>query len=92
MLLDLGVAGSGGMGAAPVSWGEIADWRRLTAQPLQPWEARALRHASVEYVGQLNKSSDPGCPPPWAAEPTEDDRQRVAAGLAAMLSVNAKQG
>ncbi len=78
MLLDIGVAGSGGMGAAPVTWVEIAEWRRLTAQPLQPWEARAIRHASVEYVGQLNKSSDAACPPPWAAEASEDDRARVA--------------
>lgn len=92
LLLELGVAGSGGMGAAPVSWAEIAEWQRLTAHPLQPWEARAIRLASVEYVSQLSKSTDPGCPPPWAAEPTEEDRERVARGLGSMLSMNAKKG
>lgn len=80
------------MGAAPISWTEIAEWGRLTAHPLQPWEARALRQASVEYVGQLGKSTDPACPPPWVAEPTESDRDRIAATLRARLSSGKKRG
>jgi hypothetical protein len=92
LFIELGMAGASGMGAAPLSWSEIAQWQSLTAQPLQPWEARALRMASVEYVGQLHQSTDPACPPPWSAMPTEDDRQRVASGLRQMLSANAKRG
>lgn len=86
------MASAGGMATAPLSWVEIATWQRLTACPLQPWEARAIRQASVEYVNQLHKAADPACPPPWASDPTDDDRQRVATGLRAMLSARANRG
>lgn len=92
LFMDLGMAGTGGMGAAPLSWAEMAEWQRLTAHRLQPWEARAIRQASVQYVNQLHRSTDPACPPPWAADPTDEDRQRVALGLGAMLSANATRG
>lgn len=86
MLLEVGMAASGGMGPAPITWAEIGQWQRLTAQPLQPWEARSIRQASVEYVSELAKAADPACPPPWAADPTEEDRRRVADGLREAMS------
>lgn len=89
-LLDLGLAGSGGMGPTPVAWHELQAWQRLTGQPLQPWQARALRQASVEYVAQLGKSADPACPPPWAEEPDEQDRQRVADRLSQAFRTRAR--
>jgi hypothetical protein len=92
LLLDLGLAGSGGMGVAPVSWTELAQWQRLTCTPLAPWEARALRQASFEYVAQLGKSTDPACPAPWADAPTDDDRARVAGGLRELFSARARRG
>ena len=85
LLLDVGLCTAGGVGPAPVSWSELAQWQRLTAEPLLPWHARAIRQASAAYVAQLAESADPACPAPWTNAPAPDERQQVAARLGAVL-------
>ena len=85
LLLEVGLCSAGGMGPAPVSWAELASWQRVTAEPLAPWQARALRQASAAYVAQLAEAADPGCPAPWANAPAADERQTLSRQLAATL-------
>lgn len=90
LLLDLGLCTAGGMGPAPLGWADLAHWQRLTGEPLQPWQARALRQASAAYVTQLADAADPGCPAPWANALAEDDRKTVARQIGAALSSRAR--
>lgn len=74
------------MGSVPLTWADLDAWRRLSGHQVQPWELRALRTASIEYVSQHARSKDAGCPPPWSREVTEDNRELVSRNLHAMLS------
>lgn len=51
-LSDLGWAGSGGMGAAPLSAVEVKAWAELSDIELTPWEFAAIKSASRAYVSQ----------------------------------------
>lgn len=65
---EVGPAMSGGMGAAPLTHTEILSWSALVGVVLQPWEARALRRLSIEYVNESQNATKRGAPAPWAED------------------------
>ena len=86
-LWELGPMRSEGLGYVPVSWLEIDAWNRLRQVSLDSWEARVIHLLSVEYCQQIKDSTDPGCPPPYEAEPEpkQEVRDMVDAKLRAMF-------
>jgi hypothetical protein len=83
--LEVGPAQAGGMGLAPVGYTELAAWQQLSGVPLQPWEARLLRHLSREYVAEHHAASEQGRPAPWAAPGSTDQRAAVSRQLSLNL-------
>ena len=67
-LSELGYALSSGMGLMPITFTEIKHWRDLMQVPLSIFEIDCLRNLSAVYVDQKNKSTEPGCPPPFFDE------------------------
>ena len=72
-LLEAGPVGYAGSGEpVGMAWPTLAEWQRLTATPMTPWQARALVDLSQEYAAMLRRAVDPACPcPDWS--PTADD-------------------
>lgn len=85
-LLEAGPDMPGGMGAAPLTWGEIESWARLTGHQVAPWEAEILRHLSIAFVQQYQLAKEPDCPPPWMEKPTDSTRERVGRQIAAAFA------
>lgn len=77
--LEMGPAMSSGMGGAPITFGEIDAWQRCTGIPFAPWEVRAIRVASHEYLGFLRTAEDPDCPAPWQDDEATDAVMDAAA-------------
>jgi hypothetical protein len=71
---EIGMTGSNGMSATPLSWAEIAAWQVNTRVTLSPWEARLIRSLSIAYLVQSRISEAETCPPPWRGEVTEADK------------------
>lgn len=63
-LFDVGPVMAGGMGPAVLSHGELAAWQANTGVELQPWELRALRRLSAEFIREAKRAEEPGCPAP----------------------------
>lgn len=74
-LLEIGITQPTGMGPAPLSWGEIAAWQRLTRIALAPWESRLMRQLSIDYIGELSRAESENCPPPWRTEVSEREKE-----------------
>jgi len=49
---------------AGVSWADLAAWKVVTGAILTPGEALAVKDISAEYMAQLHKALEPGCPSP----------------------------
>lgn len=71
---DLGLVEYSSMGAIPLSSAEIDAWSRGSSTELMPWEFRALRQMSKDYLSSLNSSEDPATPPPYGKMAQEYDR------------------
>lgn len=84
-LLEIGPTLPTGMGAAPLTHGEIAAWQGNVGVRLQPWEARALRALSIEYVGTRAEAADPLCPPPYIAAGNAERRRAVSRAISDAL-------
>lgn len=84
-LMEVGPAASSGMGMERISYREIGEWQRLCGIPVQPWEVRALRRLSGEYIQQSEISRDPLCPQPWLEELPDDDRAQVSDKISQMF-------
>jgi hypothetical protein len=84
-LVEIGITGSNGMGATPLSWAEIGEWQRLTCVPLPPWEARLLRQLSLAYLSESRRAESENCPPPWRAEITQREIEAAEAALRMVL-------
>lgn len=69
-LWDVGPVTGGDMGAAPLSWQEMASWQAQTGIELQPWEARLLRRLSGDYLEAHHAARAPDCPAPYLSEET----------------------
>lgn len=82
---EIGMTGSNGMAATPLSWTEIVAWQTSTCIRLSPWEARVIHALSQAYVGQSRISEDETCPPPWRGMVTEAEKATEVAILDAVL-------
>lgn len=74
-LIEIGLTGVGGLGAVPLSWGEIDAWCNRTHVDLEPWEARLIRKLSMAYLTEARLAEDEHRPPPWAGVVTARERE-----------------
>lgn len=68
-LFEIGPSLAAGMGAGPITHGEIFAWQRNTGIELDAWQARVLRQLSIEYCNESHDASQPDRPAPWAECP-----------------------
>lgn len=67
-LLEIGPTMASGMGAGPITFGEIDRWCARMGIDLSPWETRTLRRLSNEYLGESHRAQKRGCEPPWKTD------------------------
>lgn len=67
-LFEVGPVMPAGMGAGPVTHEELRAWQAGTGIELQPWEFRALRGLSQEYLTESHQAEQPDRPAPWNGE------------------------
>lgn len=71
VFVSSGMAQSGGMGLAPLTWAEIDALNRSMRYGLIPRECQTLRQMSQSYCSWVKKGESPNCEPP--IEPTDDE-------------------
>ena len=64
-LFQVGPTLIGAMGSAPLTFGEIESWQRVTGARLTGWEAAALHALSVEYLAESQAATKREAPAPW---------------------------
>lgn len=84
-LIEIGLTEAAGMGAGPVSWQTMDAWANRTSVNIPPWEARLIRRLSVEYVAEQRRAESENCPPPWAWQTTEAEKQAANRELEMVL-------
>jgi hypothetical protein len=84
-LIEIGLTEAAGMGLAPLSWTTLANWSALTGVELSSWEARLLRHLSMEYLAESRRAEEETCPPPWRVKVTAREIETEAARLRMVL-------
>ena len=89
-LLDAGPCVDGGMGRTALSWAELRAWQLGAAQPLAPWQLRALRQASQAWVGEHAAAAKPDAPAPWQAVPSAVERGIVRDKVRALFGSRAR--
>ncbi|NDY83708.1 hypothetical protein G3I67_10730 [Orrella sp. NBD-18] len=62
---DIGLVGSGAMGAVRLSALELIAWQEGCCVTLAPWEFAVLREMSAQYIASLHEASKPECPAPY---------------------------
>jgi len=67
-LFEIGPTASSGMGPTVIGWQDIAAWQGLTGIEVDPWEARALRRLSADFLNMTHEAKDASCPPPFASQ------------------------
>ena len=65
---EVGPTMPGGMGAVPLSHGEIESWQNNIGIKLSAWECRALKRLSIEYLNESQKATKRECPAPWKSD------------------------
>ncbi|GGB21526.1 hypothetical protein GCM10011380_08880 [Sphingomonas metalli] len=80
-LTEIGLTGSNGMAAVPLSWGEINEWERSSTVRITGWEKRLIRALSVAYVAEGHRAESDTCPPPWLGEANEATKAAEVAAL-----------
>jgi hypothetical protein len=90
-LFEIGPVLPGGMGPAPLTFGEISRWSEVTGVPLGPWEARTLVNLSRIYQSEYDRAAKGGPAPLPEQEVTADHKARVARGLGEMLRRKARK-
>ncbi len=78
---EIGPVLAGGMGPVVLTHAEILAWCTLSGQWLQPWETRALRSLSRDYIAQLRLAEKVDCPAPWQPQDYVPDRSAVARSM-----------
>lgn len=68
-LYEIGPTMPSGMGDAPLTHAEIESWQHNTGIPLDSWEARLIHRASLEYLSESQKATQPDAPAPWPDAP-----------------------
>lgn len=85
-LFEIGPTMAAGMGASPLTHGEIESWQRNTGISLNTWEVRTLKRLSLDYLGESQRAIERGRPAPWADAPyLKYEPDRVAASLKASM-------
>jgi hypothetical protein len=78
-LFEIGPTMPAGMGSGLISHQEIAAWQALSGVRLKPWEARALRLLSAEYLRESREAEKRERPAPWnPGEVAPEDLSAVA--------------
>lgn len=68
---ELGYAQPAGMGVGPLAWSEITAFASATGALFDPWEFRAIRQMSEQYLAGLKQGESPLVIPPaerWFSE------------------------
>lgn len=89
-LLDAGPFADGAMGRAGLSWADLRAWQHGAAQPLAPWQLRAMRRASQAWVAEHVAAAKPEAPAPWSAAPSAVEREVVRNKVRAIFGQRAK--
>jgi len=89
-LLDAGPYAEGGMGRAGLSWADLRAWQHGAAQPLAPWQLRAMRRASQAWVAEHVAAAKPEAPAPWSAAPSAVEREVVRNKVRALFGARAR--
>ena len=89
-LLDAGPCADGGMGRSALSWADLRAWQLGAAQPLAPWQLRALRQASQAWVVEHVAAAKPEAPAPWSAAPSAVEREVVRNKVRALFGARAR--
>ncbi len=76
VFFEIGPTMAAGMGAGPITHEEIRAWQANTGVELQPWQIRALRRMSFDYLGEAHEAEKADRRAPW--EPVEVDYSAVA--------------
>lgn len=84
LFFEVGPATSTGMGQALLTHEEIGAWQRNMNVELRPWEMRAMRRMSAEWIAEAQAAEDPKRPPPYAGS-RNDMRENVANKLDNLL-------
>ena len=90
MVSDAGLYAEHGMGCSALSWAELRAWQLGAAQPLAPWQLRALRQASQAWVGEHAQAAKPDAPAPWSAVPSAVERGIVRDKVRALFGSRAR--
>lgn len=75
VLFEVGPTMAAGMGAGPITFSEMAAWQQQIGVRLSPWQVRAVRQLSLDYILQADKSQDRDCPAPWVPEAMTAERR-----------------
>lgn len=76
-LFEVGPDMQTGMGATPLTHGELRAWQDNTGLGLEPWEANMLRRLSAEWIAERHRAEDPSAPAPYqVALPSREDVAR----------------
>ncbi|MDM0011988.1 hypothetical protein QTH87_05985 [Variovorax sp. J22P168] len=85
VLWQIGPSMPTGMGAVPISFGEMQAWQQQTGYALGSWEVRTLRRMSAAYVAQAEEARQRDCPPPWLAKEAPREGAKTARRIRAFL-------
>lgn len=55
-------------GPAAISHQELRCWQDNTGVVLEPWQARAIRALSLEYLAEMHRAEAPDATPPWTPD------------------------
>jgi len=80
-LYEIGPTVAAGMGAGPITQGEVRAWQDNTGIELTSWEARTLRRLSCVYLAQSHKAEKIDCPAPWQPSDFKPDLSAVARAM-----------
>jgi hypothetical protein len=88
-LIEVGPVMGTGMGAIPLTFGELQAWQQQTGLDLRPWEAATLRRLSRDYAGESIRAANPAVLPPW--RPPVLDRAQVNEQVRAIFGALVKR-
>lgn len=78
------------MGRVPLSWADLRAWQLGTGQRLPPWQLRALRQASAEWLGEHLRAAKPDAPAPWSVALSDEQRSAVRNKVRAVFGALAR--
>lgn len=77
-LFEIGPTMPAGMGPSAITHQEIQSWQALCQVRLKPWEVRALRRLSFEYLRESREAEKADRPAPWKPVDYVPDLSSVA--------------